>query len=182
MSPDKNDTQIADQLFNDQKMVKKTIDEAVPMEKIHPIAEAASKSEHIPKDILIKTESTVKEENNKTIPPLSMEKMVVRFKYDNNDFADEGLNKLIDFTDILVMHPDAKIVITGYTDSEGYENYNQRLSEFRANIVRSFFLGRGIKPDQVELIGAGSKNPIESNETAWGRMMNRRVEIEVKKK
>nr|NJM01622.1 OmpA family protein [Desulfobacula sp.] len=111
-----------------------------------------------------------------------MEKVLVRFKYDNNEFTEEGLNKLIDFTDILVMHPDAKIIITGYTDAEGYENYNQKLSEFRANIVRSFFLGRGIKPDQIEIIGAGSKKPVESNETAWGRMMNRRVEIEVKKK
>jgi general secretion pathway protein A len=80
------------------------------------------------------------------------------------------------------MHPDAEILITGYSDSEGYEKYNQKLSEFRANIVGSFLLGKGIKPDKIEIQGLGSQNPIESNATAAGRKMNRRVEIEVKKK
>ncbi len=129
-----------------------------------------------------KPSGTTQIETKKEILPMPTEKVVVRFKYDNNDFTEEGLSKLIDFTDILAMHPDVKIIITGYTDAEGYENYNQKLSEFRANIVRSFFYGRGIKPDQIEVIGSGSKKPIESNDTAWGRMMNRRVEIEVKKK
>ncbi len=119
--------------------------------------------------------------NEKKKSFLPTEKLVVRFRYDNNDFTDEALNKLINFSDILAQHPGVKIVINGYTDAEGYENYNQKLSEFRANIVRSFFLGRGIRPDQIEVIGSGSKNPIESNATAWGRTMNRRVEIEVKK-
>jgi general secretion pathway protein A len=53
------------------------------------------------------------------------------------------------------------------------------LSEFRANIVKSFLLGKGAKPAQMEIKGLGSENPIETNNTAWGRMMNRRVEIEV---
>ncbi len=152
----------------------------VQVEKIYPIAEEVSKSEPAQKDIQTKTESNLKDDVK--ILPLPMEKIVVRFKYDNNEFTEEGLNKLIAFADILSMHPDAKILITGYTDAEGYENYNQKLSEFRANIIRSFLLGRGIRPDQVEAVGSGSKKPIESNDTAWGRTMNRRVEIEVKKK
>jgi general secretion pathway protein A len=53
------------------------------------------------------------------------------------------------------------------------------LSGFRANIVKSFLLGKGVKPDQIKTQGLGSKNPIESNDTTWGRTMNRRVEIEV---
>ena len=77
------------------------------------------------------------------------------------------------------MHPDVNVLVLGYTDSEGYKKYNRKLSEFRANIVKSFLLGRGIKPEQVEIQGLGSENPIESNDTAWGRMMNRRVEIKV---
>jgi general secretion pathway protein A len=77
------------------------------------------------------------------------------------------------------MYPDTKVRIAGYTDSEGYEKYNIKLSEFRANIVRSFFLGKGAKSNQFEIKGFGSQNPVESNDTAWGRMMNRRVEIQV---
>src|SRR3989339_83129 len=178
----KNEIKTEETVSRDQELVEKTVNLTAPIEKIHPISEAASKIEAGPSDILTRTDPGIKNEKDKKIPPLPTGKVVVRFKYDNNDFTEEGLNKLIDFADILAVHPDANIIITGYTDSEGYENYNQKLSEFRANIVRSFFLGRGIKPDQVELIGAGSKNPIESNETTWGRGMNRRVEIEVKKK
>jgi general secretion pathway protein A len=178
----KNEIQMEENASKDQGTVEKMEKQTVPLEKIYPISEADSKAEPDPSDILTKTDPDLKDKKDRKIPLLPTKKVVVRFKYNNNDFTEEGLKNLIDFTDILAVYPDANIIITGYTDSEGYENYNQKLSEFRANIVRSFFLGRGMRPDQVEVVGAGSKNPIESNETAWGRGMNRRVEIEVKKK
>jgi len=115
-----------------------------------------------------------------SLPPIN-EKIIIRFKYNSNDFTEEGLNKIKNFSDVLVQHPDTRILIAGYTDSAGNQNYNQKLSEFRANIVKSFLLGRGVKPDQVEIKGLGSVHPIESNATSWGRMMNRRVEIETLK-
>jgi len=115
------------------------------------------------------------------IPPLLQEKVVIRFKYNANDFTDAGYAELAAYADILAMYPDVKIKVTGYTDSEGYQPYNQKLSEFRANIVGSFLLGKGIHPHQMEIKGLGSENPMETNETAWGRMMNRRVEIAVVK-
>lgn len=113
------------------------------------------------------------------LPPLPAEKVIIRFKYNTNDFTEEEYSKLVNFSKVLLMHPDAKLLISGYTDSDGYQKYNRKLSEFRANIVRSFLLGRGIRPEQVLVRGFGSENPIESNDTAWGRKMNRRVEIEV---
>ncbi|WP_300462714.1 AAA family ATPase [Desulfobacula sp.] len=113
------------------------------------------------------------------ILPLPDEKIIVRFKYNANEFTEEGHKNLAEFADILVTHPGTKILISGYTDSEGYQTYNQKLSEFRASIIRSFFLGRGIKGEQIQIQGLGSQNPIESNDTAWGRKMNRRVEIEI---
>lgn len=119
---------------------------------------------------------------NKEILPLPNEKIVIRFKYNTNDFTEEGFKKLVKFSDIIAAHPETKILISGYTDSEGYQSYNRKLSEFRANIIRSFFLGRGIKVEQIQIRGLGSQNPIESNDTARGRMMNRRVEIEIIKK
>ena len=78
-------------------------------------------------------------------------------------------------------YPDKIILIKGYTDSNGSQTYNKKLSEFRANIVRSFLLGSGIKVKQIQVKGLGSVNPIEDNNTSWGRMMNRRVEIEIVK-
>ncbi|WP_321495868.1 AAA family ATPase [uncultured Desulfobacter sp.] len=111
--------------------------------------------------------------------PLPKDKITVRFKYDANDLTEEGLEKLQAFSKPLVAHMDSKILITGYTDDLGSDNYNLKLSEFRANIVKSFLLGLGVKNDQMRVQGKGGQDPIESNETVWGRMMNRRVEIEV---
>ncbi len=130
-------------------------------------------------DNLKKQDQTDADIEKPLIPPLPKEKIIVRFKYNTNDYANGGYQKLADFADILIAHPETKILITGYTDSEGYRKYNRKLSEFRANIVRSFFLGRGIKSEQIQAKGLGPMNPIESNDTAWGRMMNRRVEIEI---
>ncbi len=127
----------------------------------------------------ITTMIKIEPEKKKNLP-LPDEKVMVRFKYNTNDFTEEGFKKLVLYSDILAMHPETSIVISGYTDSNGYEKYNRKLSEFRANIVKSFLMGRGIKNEQIEIRGLGSKDPIESNETAWGRTMNRRVEIEVK--
>jgi general secretion pathway protein A len=138
-----------------------------------------------PEPVLIKQPITgvenepIEFEIEKIIPPLPKEKVVVRFKYNTNDFTDPGFEILKTFADILALNPEAKVLISGYTDSEGYNKYNRKLSEFRANIVKSFLLGKGAMPDQMEIKGLGSENPIESNNTAWGRMMNRRVEIEV---
>ena len=121
-------------------------------------------------------------ENNKVILPMPREKVIIRFKYNTNDFTEEGFKKLVEFADILITHPEAKLLVSGFTDSEGYQKYNRKLSKFRANIVGSFLLGRGVKANQIQIKGLGSLNPIESNETARGRMMNRRVEIEILEK
>jgi general secretion pathway protein A len=107
------------------------------------------------------------------------EKVVVRFGYNNNDFTEEALENLSNFADDLVFHPNVKISIKGYTDSNGNQAYNQNLSQFRANIVKSFLLGKGADSDQIETHGMGDENPIATNDTAQGRLMNRRVEIEV---
>lgn len=107
------------------------------------------------------------------------EKLVVRFNYNNNDFTEKALEDLSKFADDLLFHPNAKISIKGYTDSHGNQAYNQSLSQFRANIVKSFLLGKGADSDQIETLGMGGENPIVTNDTVQGRMMNRRVEIEV---
>ncbi|MDY0221795.1 MAG: AAA family ATPase [Desulfobacterium sp.] len=107
------------------------------------------------------------------------EKVVVRFNYNNNDFTEMALEELSKFADDLLFHPNAKISIKGYTDSNGNQTYNQNLSQFRANIVKSFLLGKGADSDQIETLGMGVENPISTNDSVQGRMMNRRVEIEV---
>ncbi len=118
-------------------------------------------------------------ELNNPPPPLPRDKITVRFKYNANDLTEENLEKLEAFSKALVVHQNSKILITGYTDAMGNGTYNLQLSKFRANIVKSFLLGLGVKSYQMKIQGRGGQEPIESNDTAWGRMMNRRVEIEV---
>jgi general secretion pathway protein A len=120
-------------------------------------------------------------EIRKKILSLPEQNVIIRFEFNTNDFTEEGFGILKDYADVLIMHPDTKIMIKGYTDSDGNEEYNVKLSEFRANITRSFLLGRGVTLNQIGIKGLGSKSPIESNRTSWGRMMNRRVEIEIVK-
>jgi general secretion pathway protein A len=70
-------------------------------------------------------------------------------------------------------------MITGYSDSLGQEQYNVKLSEFRANTVKSYLMGRGLAESRIRVQGLGSQDPIASNETTDGRNANRRVEIEI---
>jgi outer membrane protein OmpA-like peptidoglycan-associated protein len=69
------------------------------------------------------------------------------------------------------------IVVAGYTDSQGSDAYNQRLSEERASSVASYLKGKKITPARFEVVGFGEKNPIADNATAEGRALNRRVEL-----
>jgi chemotaxis protein MotB len=75
--------------------------------------------------------------------------------------------------------PDATLDIKGYTDSSGSYNYNVSVSEFRANTIKLYLVGKGIENSRINALGLGPENPIASNENAEGRSKNRRVEIEV---
>lgn len=69
--------------------------------------------------------------------------------------------------------------INGYTDSTGSFQYNQQLSEQRANSVARFFMNSGVTASRIRTAGYGPRDPIASNDTAGGRAQNRRVEIDL---
>lgn len=69
------------------------------------------------------------------------------------------------------------IVVEGYTDSVGSESTNMKLSQDRAEAVRSFLVSKGLPSDKVSAVGRGKSNPVAPNDTADGRANNRRVEI-----
>lgn len=70
------------------------------------------------------------------------------------------------------------IRIAGHTDSKGSDDYNQGLSERRANSVRQYLV-RGVIPSRVQAVGYGERYPIATNTTTQGRQENRRVELEL---
>jgi outer membrane protein OmpA-like peptidoglycan-associated protein len=88
--------------------------------------------------------------------------------------ATGNLNKLVAF---LNRYPDRTVVIEGYTDSVGGEDYNQGLSERRADAVKSYLTGQGISSMRLSSSGKGKSDPVAGNDSAAGRQQNRRVEV-----
>jgi outer membrane protein OmpA-like peptidoglycan-associated protein len=80
---------------------------------------------------------------------------------------------------ILGKYPDTDILVTGHTDSDGTEEYNQTLSEKRAKSVSDYTIAQGINSSRFSIIGLGENEPVASNETADGKHLNRRVEIAI---
>jgi outer membrane protein OmpA-like peptidoglycan-associated protein len=77
--------------------------------------------------------------------------------------------------------PGSTFVVEGYTDSKGKSDFNQNLSEARAQAVRDFLVQHGVAPERIEARGFGESQPVASNKTAEGRANNRRVEIVIQR-
>jgi outer membrane protein OmpA-like peptidoglycan-associated protein len=80
---------------------------------------------------------------------------------------------------ILNKYEDTNVLIEGHTDSDGSDDFNQRLSEGRANTVATYVKSQGVKGSRVTMVGYGETQPIASNDTPEGKQANRRVEIAV---
>lgn len=113
------------------------------------------------------------------IPAIPIKPLIIHFQFNSNEFEKGELRKMDNFAQVLAFQPKTKIFVKGYSDSSGQKSYNRILSTFRANLVKSYLLGKGAKPEQIQVEGFGSQNPLESNESPWGRSKNRRVEIEI---
>jgi outer membrane protein OmpA-like peptidoglycan-associated protein len=80
---------------------------------------------------------------------------------------------------ILQLYPGLKVQVEGYTDSVGGDEYNQKLSENRANAVHDFLVQNGVPAANVTAAGYGKNKPVADNSTAAGRAQNRRVNLVV---
>jgi outer membrane protein OmpA-like peptidoglycan-associated protein len=70
-----------------------------------------------------------------------------------------------------------KVMIEGHTDNVGSDEYNQGLSERRAQSVQAALFERGVEASQISTVGKGETTPVASNDNAAGRQQNRRVEL-----
>jgi outer membrane protein OmpA-like peptidoglycan-associated protein len=86
--------------------------------------------------------------------------------------------KLNEVADALTKsNPESRILVEGHTDSQGKLDFNQDLSNRRAQTVRDYLVSRGMAADRITSQGLGSSRPIAPNSNAEGRANNRRVEI-----
>ncbi len=71
------------------------------------------------------------------------------------------------------------VQVEGHTDSTGSSDYNQQLSQRRANSVANYLVSREVLPGRLIVRGYGESEPVADNGTPQGRRENRRVEIEI---
>ena len=83
---------------------------------------------------------------------------------------------------IMNLHPEIKLTIEGHTGSGGDEQANQLLSAQRAKAVRTILLAGGIDKSRVMAKGLGGTQPVADDNTAEGRLKNRRIELVIQKK
>jgi OOP family OmpA-OmpF porin len=115
-------------------------------------------------------------------PAPVVKKIVLRginFDFDKANIKPEFTPVLDEGVDMLKANPDVKVVIKGYTDSTGTAEYNQKLSERRAQSVLDYFASKGVAKNRMQAVGYGLKDPIGDNKTKDGRALNRRVELQV---
>ncbi len=101
------------------------------------------------------------------------------FTTGSSELSDDAKTQVAKVVMLLQTYPQAMVTVTGHTDSRGSEEFNQTLSEQRAQAVADEIIAEGIDVSRVTVVGMGESQPIASNDTATGREMNRRVEIDV---
>ncbi|MBF00577.1 OmpA family protein [Flavobacterium coralii] len=103
----------------------------------------------------------------------------VRFDTNKSSLTPTAKANLDKLVNVFKEYPDTNIMIFGYTDSTGPEDYNLRLSEQRAQSVKDYLSSKGISASRFSTIGKGIADPVATNETAEGRSQNRRVEFAI---
>ena len=101
----------------------------------------------------------------------------VLFRSGSYELAPGARERLAKVSGIILAYPSLHVSVEGHTDSVGGDEYNQSLSELRAQAVRDYFIQQGISSSSVEAHGYGKTAPIASNDTPEGRQQNRRVEL-----
>jgi outer membrane protein OmpA-like peptidoglycan-associated protein len=101
--------------------------------------------------------------------------------YDFNQYTLKpgAREKLAKVSGIILAYPGLKIELEGHTDSVGTDDYNLKLSQQRADSVRSYLVSQGVGADTVSATGLGKADPVATNDTAAGRQQNRRVDMVV---
>jgi len=103
----------------------------------------------------------------------------VLFDFNKYTLKPEARERLAKISGIVLAYPDLKLDIEGHTDSIGSDDYNQKLSEERADTVRGYLVSSGVKPDNIKAVGLGKADPVADNSTSSGRKLNRRVDMVV---
>ncbi|WP_180022393.1 MULTISPECIES: OmpA family protein [unclassified Acinetobacter] len=101
------------------------------------------------------------------------------FGFDDYQIQPHQQGKLNTLATQLIKYDLNKIKFIGHTDNVGQANYNQQLSEKRAQSVANVFLKQGYNSSNIQIIGRGAEQPMVSNDTETNRAINRRVNVTI---
>ena len=101
----------------------------------------------------------------------------VTFKTDSADLNSSFFAVLDSVGLVLKEYQKTIVEVAGHTDSTGSAEYNQELSERRAQTVATYLAGKGLMDQRIITVGAGETHPVATNDTTEGRQLNRRVEL-----
>lgn len=103
----------------------------------------------------------------------------ITFAVDSADISSSFYAILDSVALVLNEYNKTLVEVAGHTDSTGAAQYNQQLSERRAQSVAAYLQSRKVKGERLMVVGAGESYPVASNDTPSGRQLNRRVEITI---
>jgi len=116
---------------------------------------------------------------DKTKDEQSIHLDIINFHFDSAELTDEALELIVPISEQLNDASEFAIEVIGHTDSVGTIEYNQKLSEARAQSVSEELKKSGVSEDRLTTSGKGELEPVETNETKEGRRKNRRTEFKL---
>jgi len=102
----------------------------------------------------------------------------IYFDYDKDEIQEGFHTYLNEMIRVVNGHTDLRIQITGHTDSDGSDGYNDDLSSRRAKAILLYFTTHGLAADKLKIDFRGEKMPVDTNDTPEGKQHNRRVDFE----
>ena len=103
----------------------------------------------------------------------------ILFEFDSSNLTPNAEQNVEEMAEILKKYEDTKVIIQGYTDSIGSQEYNLKLSEERALSVAGELVEEDVDTQRLNVEAYGEKMPVADNSTKAGRAQNRRVEIAI---
>lgn len=103
----------------------------------------------------------------------------IKFEVNSAQLTGDSYKILDEAIIVLLENPGIQVEVSAHTDSDGTVVYNQRLSQNRAESVRSYLIEKGVSTDSLTAVGHGETQPLTDNATAEGKAQNRRVEFKI---
>ncbi len=105
--------------------------------------------------------------------------LAIKFENASSKIDEKDSPQLQEYVAFMKRNSAYDVTIIGHTDSKGSANFNQKLSQDRADAVKAYLVSGGVEASRIDTVGKGEDEPIADNATAEGRAENRRIEAKL---